>query len=110
VFPAKFRRETEAGGGPQKQRVRRDGFVRGVERKRGRKEEKKKKNKNSPEARISTCLRRSEKKIQSAATRCGEPVIKFATANQVRASGSMPAESHNSRERGNWVVQARRKR
>lgn len=70
----------------------------------------KKKNKNLPEARISTCAWRSEKKIQSAATRCGEPVIKFATANQVRASGSMPAESHNGRERGNWVVRARRKR
>lgn len=60
-----------------------------------------------PEARISTCAWRSEKKIQSAATRCGEPVIKFATANQVRASGSMPAENHNGRERGNWVVYER---
>lgn len=30
------------------------------------------------------------RKIQSAETRCGEPVIKFATVNQVRASRSMP--------------------
>lgn len=30
------------------------------------------------------------RKIQNAETRCGEPVIKFATVNQVRASRSMP--------------------
>lgn len=41
-------------------------------------------------ARRYTCACRSEKKIQSAETRCGKPVIKFATVNQVRASGSMP--------------------
>lgn len=34
--------------------------------------------------------REGTRKIQSAETRCGEPVIKFATVNQVRASRSMP--------------------
>jgi len=47
-------------------------------------------------------LGREEEILQSGTeTRCGEPVIKFATVNQVRAGGSMPAENHSGRERGN---------
>lgn len=51
--------------------------------------------KKNKKARRYTCAWRSEKKIQSAETRCGKPVIKFATVNQVRANGSMPDENHS---------------
>jgi len=55
--------------------------------------------KKNKKARRYTCAWRSEKKIQSAETRCGKPVIKFATVNQVRANGSMPDENHSGCKR-----------
>lgn len=75
--------------------------------------EKRDKKKLKGKARRYTCACRSEKKIQSAETRCGKPVIKFATVNQVRASGSMPDENHSdckrgSSERGEMWIEVKR--